>query len=77
MLIACKLHGFSKFFSVVRGSFCLLETMRWEADASSRRAAPQRRLVGRVLFPAARAAQPVEHEELLSNRRRCTSWSLA
>ena len=47
---------------------CPLETMRWQADASSRVAAPRRRLVGRVPFPAARAAQPSEHEDLLGNR---------
>ena len=45
-----------------------METMRWRADAScSRSAASRRRLVGRVLLPAARAAQPSEHEDLLGS----------
>ena len=43
-----------------------METMRWQAVAScSRSAAPRRRLVRRVRFQAARAAQPSEHEDLL------------
>ena len=45
-----------------------METIRWQADAScSRGAASRRRLVRRVLFPAARAAQPSEHEDLLGS----------
>ena len=44
-----------------------METMRWHVDAScSRSAAPRCRLVGRVLLPAARAAQPSEHISQLS-----------
>ena len=44
------------------------ETMCWQADANcSRSAAPRRRLVGRVLLPAARAARPSEHEDLLGS----------
>ena len=42
--------------------------MRWQADACcSRIAGPRRRLVRRVLVPAARAAQPSEHEDLLGS----------
>ena len=45
-----------------------IETMRWQADASrSSSAAPRRRLVRRVRLPAARAAQPSEHEDLLGS----------
>ena len=57
-----------------------MEAMRWQADAScSRSAAPRRRLVGRVLFPAARAAQPSEHEDLLGSAmsRNCLGTCLS
>ena len=58
-----------------------METMRWQADASSSRsAAPRRRLVGRVLFPAARASsQPSEHEDLLGSAtsRNCLGTRLS
>ena len=66
--ITCKCSWISQLFSVFVW-LCLLETMRWPADAScSRVTAPRRRLVRRVVFPAARGAQPSENEDLLGNR---------
>ena len=49
-----------------------------QTPAVPENAAPQRRLVGQVLFPAARAAQPPEHEDLLgSSHVSQLSWHMS
>ena len=58
---------FGDFFRLfLAHNCCLLETTSAQVDAScSRSATLRRRLVRRVFFPAARAAQPSGHEDLL------------
>ena len=80
MIASLNCNGFLSFSVFVVGR--PIKTMRWQADARCPRvAAPRRRLVGRVLFLAARGAQPSERtrgrvgQPLISHSRSCHDTS--